>query len=543
MTTARHETRAGVKARRLALGGALSVGLAACAGVTKEGEHVGAEAEAIRPTSAATDTDATTSDSGDSTGVRSKPQPPSALPTATAKPIGTGLGSSALPPPDTFGTGYAPLVSAPAYFSTNSRGFGSLGLGWYETGNPPNAETHVYRRTYDVYGDGTGAPSLIFTLTRLPTGPVSYVDTAPAQDRLNCYQIEESAGGPCVDTPGGYSCVSSPWKCAYARANPSERVGRAQLRLRVSNAATAAAPRSRIHVQLQDPTGVAPEPTGNSTWLDSTEYDFTAGSDRAYDLELAHVSYLTDITGITISTPDSDGLCLNEIELLINNERAFFKSYGDNGTDCAWVSEGAPLKLSFADLRLDPAWQTFAPPNLLPPELGQHSSFVGFRREELIHVLDAAWGNVLKDPASGLGAAGLLDGVPTTTTRIDERTLHVEQAFTAKGGALLAHPSYDLVIHFDSTCGSAAYCIKLENLDPHADYTSWVDVIPILGVVINAIEDHLANDAIEGLVAALPTMPLPDLSVAHFCFPGDATDPKNHFSDRGFGSGSIAVCW
>jgi hypothetical protein len=42
-------------------------------------------------------------------------------------------------------------------------------------------------------------------------------------------------------------------------------------------------------------------------------------------------------------------------------------------------------------------------------------------------------------------------------------------------------------------CG-AAYCIKVENLEPHGDYTSWVDVTSLVGLVVKAVEAHAAND-------------------------------------------------
>ncbi|TRQ78189.1 hypothetical protein, partial [Salmonella enterica] len=136
--------------------------------------------------------------------------------------------------------------------------------------------------------------------------------SAPDADRKVCYLLKEKSGD-CGPSLGGPSCISTGWECVYTRAVTPHPVGRVQLRIKMSSAATAAAPGDRVEVRLQSPFlpyASLPRPRGNSTWIDSTASDFTAGFQHTYDLNLKEISDLSDITQITIATPDEDWLCI-----------------------------------------------------------------------------------------------------------------------------------------------------------------------------------------------------------------------------------------
>jgi hypothetical protein len=480
-------------------------------------------------------------------------------------PVGPKLGGGGLviadplPPPP--GPTYAPPVSAPGSFSAGGRSSSSATVGWYETGNPINPQTMLYRQQYDLDDHPVGTPKLVKTFTALPAGPVSFVDsaetsddhTAPDPDRKVCYQLQEK-NGECGPGLGGYTCLWTGWECVYTRAVTPHPVGRVQLRIKMSSAATAAAPGDRVEVRLQSPFypyASLPRPRGNSTWIDSTRTDFTAGFQHTYDLNLKEISDLSDITQITIATPDEDWLCINELELIADNTTAFRKSFGADGVNCigAWNSDaldGYVASISFGELRRSPEWQGFNPPNLTPFIPGTPHTFVGYRASELIAMLDAKWGHELRNPANDHGPGAGLRNAPTATQRINVRRLRVWTHVIAEdwenNGGVAADPEYDLVIHNDASCAPKEWCVAIEAIEGHSSSSGWWAIFPILGSLIQAGINSSANGEIAAALRAMGgnAVDAPP-SGTEYCFPGDNTE-RSFFLSDGFGAGSFTLC-
>lgn len=153
----------------------------------------------------------------------------------------------------------------------------SVSLSWTETGT--NTTTTLYRQSYALSGNAVGDPAVIATYQSLSAGAVSYTDAGTVTrfryagselqpDHQYDYQIVEQWGtSGCFYTQGGNTCASSPSRFGYTRSAFEYPAGRVQLRVKVSSVATAAAPSDHIDVSLAD---------GNSTWLDSTQSNFTA---------------------------------------------------------------------------------------------------------------------------------------------------------------------------------------------------------------------------------------------------------------------------
>jgi hypothetical protein len=489
-------------------------------------------------------------------------------PTTTATPLKPRSDwGVTVPTTGVIGPAYAPEVSLPASFAVGHRTSNTVSMGWQEVGSPTNPQTRVYRQKYDLHGNPVGPSTLIKTFDYLPKGPASFVDstantidgTGPDPDRLTCYQLVAASGDCSGYSQGGPVCVTTPPACTYTQAVVPHKVGRLQLRIKVSSASTAAAPGDRIQVRLQSPYypyAPTPFPRGNSTWLDSTQRDFVSSSNITYDLKLSRISDLSDINQITIATPDDDWLCINEVELLADNTPVFFKSFGADGVGCQGVYKsdtldiGEQLTIPFHELRQSPLWQNFNPPNLVPPQFSFSASFVGYRPNEMIQMLDSIWGDTLTNPSNGYGDdAGFIDTHWTTAFRVNSRRLHVQHHVIAKdfdsNGSIAASPSYDLVIHDGPACAPKNWCVKVENIDPNTSSSGWWAIIPLVGSGIQAYMNNEAGGELQTAIAAMGGNSLNDPPpFMAYCFPGAfPADPKNSiFFNQGFGPGSLTLC-
>jgi len=454
----------------------------------------------------------------------------------------------------------APLVYAPAYWDAGTRTATTIGVGWYEPGG--NAQTAIYRQRYDLDGVPVGPETLIKTFYGLPKGSTGFTDSpetsddgaGPETDRLTCYRLVERAGAACGQNRQK-DCISTQLACAYTQAATPHTVGRVQLRIKTSTAATAAAPGDHVEVRLQSkffPYALMPIPRKNSTWLDSTQYDFTSGSDITYDLKLGGISDLSDITQITVATPNDDGLCINELELLVDNTRAFFKSFGADGVTCEWAHKsgeigGSQVSIQFGELRRSPDWQGFNPPNLSPFS-DRYASFVGYRAPELIAQLDAVFGDALRNPANGRGDDAGFQNTHWTTTRADSRRkLHVVQHVIAQDlgwqGNVAADPSYDLVIHHDASCGNKSWCIRVENVEANSSFSGWSSLIPLIGAGIQIAVNSEADGEMQKAMTAMGGSSLNDPpNGLEYCFI-TGRGVESPFTSLGFGAGSLTLCF
>jgi hypothetical protein len=322
----------------------------------------------------------------------------------------------------------------------------------------------------------------------------------------------------------------------------------------MSSAATAAAPNDHVEVRLQSPFypyASLPRPRGNSTWIDSTGSDFTSGFEHTYDLNLKEVSDLSDINQITIATTDEDWLCINELELLADNTTVFRKSFGADGVGCigAWNSDdllnGTVASIGFAELRRSADWQAFNPPNLTPFIATPHT-FVGYRADELIAMLDSKWGHELRNPANDHGPGAGLRNMPTTTQRIDIRRMRVRSHVIAQdwegNGNVAADPEYDLVIHNDASCAPKEWCVSVEAIDGNSSSSGWWAIFPVLGSLIQAGINSSANGEIANALRAMggSSVDAPPAGT-EYCFPTEIGE-RSFFLNLGFGTGSFTLC-
>ncbi len=457
--------------------------------------------------------------------------------------------------------GWAPIpVYPPTAFQTTSTTTTSVTLSWNEHGG--NAQTILYRQLYDLAGNPSGSPQAIHTYQFLPAGPVTYVDSdttagysaqlalsggvlpgfAPIQpDRMIGYQIVEIAPGysDCEYVPGGSTCAYGSLY-AYTPSVVPWGVGRAQLRFHVADAT---AHTGSLHVRAE-------LSAWNATWLDSTQDDFTVGSDITYDLRTDYIDTRSDIMDIDLWTPDADGICIDDLELRVDNTTTFHESFAT----CRWVRNGAEeLTIPFTALRSSAEWQAYAPHEYEagPPPV----TFIGFNAEGLTSYLDAIVGDALKNaiPTTADGFDARL-GATTSISRTDATHLHVHQHLDnihvvwddIDFGTVSADPSYDLVIHHaDSIC--AGWCVDVANVSGNSSYAGWVDyILDVLTVGVIPIIKHEVNQHLESALSSF-TSSLPNPGGFGYCFvPATGTGPVAQYYDDGvatnFDEGSLTVC-
>jgi hypothetical protein len=106
------------------------------------------------------------------------------------------------------------------------------------------------------------------------------------------------------------------------------------------------------------------------------------------------------------------------------------------------------------------------------------------------------------------------------------------------------------VIHNDSSCGSNAWCIKVENASGNTSldggFIGVLGYVPFLNWAVDAIADDIANSDIEGSLAKLDHI-LQDPSTADgiplvYCFPADPGQRERSIFQGSFGAGSFSVC-
>ena len=459
------------------------------------------------------------------------------------------------------GGGYAPIPVYPARaFQASKTTPSSVTLTWNEPGG--NGQTILYRQLYDLAGNPSGSPTVIHTFTALPAGAMTFTDAntivrrfalsiggiadyGPIQpDRMIRYDIVEVASGytGCQYLPNGSTCLTSS-TMAFTPSAVAYGAGRLQLRVHVAQATAHA---SNLHVRAE-------LSAWNATWLDSTKTDFAVGSNLTYDLLTDYIGGRSDILFVDLWTPDSDGVCVDDLQLKVDDTTTFHQSFAP----CRWVGNGGELDIPFAALRSSAEWQAYAPHNYVPGS-SPPVSFIGFTGEGLTSLLDASMGSQLRNtiPTAASGPDAKL-GAATTITRTDATHLHVQQHLKNlhvewKGidfGDIDADPSYDLVIHHDQTC--AGWCVTVENAKGNSSYTGWTDyILDVLSLGVVALIHAGVNDDLESALSKTVSS-LPDPGSLGYCFqpaPIRANDPvivPLHYDDGAsapFDGGSLGVC-
>lgn len=223
-------------------------------------------------------------------------------------------------------------------------------------------------------------------------GPVSgfndVTDEGLEPDQRYCYQFVAS---------NEHGSSYSPQRCAYTEGNTGQQIYRAQLRVKTANISDAGTD-DKIRVRLNAAPGGLTVPFGNVTVMDYGQDDFERQDDFLYDLELTGIVNSSDITLLSISKNGSDGLCIESIELLLNNVSVFDQDFSNTGDKCHWIdNEGGHSNIysvSHESLRAHPGWQGLGPTIQLSIDRDEIESRIeGLIGHLFSSIDDAKWGD------------------------------------------------------------------------------------------------------------------------------------------------------
>ncbi|MCZ6655520.1 MAG: hypothetical protein O7D91_21135 [Planctomycetota bacterium] len=220
----------------------------------------------------------------------------------------------------------------------------SISLRWHDRSGI-EAGTRVRRR------EATGGWVNVDELGPL-SGFQDWTNTGLSPDSLYCYQFIAF---------NEYGDSYSPQACAYTRGAEEDVIFRAQLVVKTADVSDAGTD-DDVRVRLNSPPGTF-SPSGNVTDVDYGRDDFERGDSFIYDLELTGLTRLTDVTLINLSKTGSNGWCVEELSLLINNESVYSESFGPTNETCLWLDNSGPYSRNHSifheKLRDHVLWQNF----------------------------------------------------------------------------------------------------------------------------------------------------------------------------------------
>jgi hypothetical protein len=456
-----------------------------------------------------------------------------------------------------FGRTVTPRVLATA-INPAVPGTASFMLGWQSTGSP--LQVFIYRQTWTLGATDTkeftpGPVTPIASLGTLPNGYQTWSDPAPALNTRNCYFVKAGDG-----TYWSYSNTD----CGYAPdPDHPHAVGKVAIRVKLSTASTAVTS-SNVRVRLD--YGVPGSSAGIvHTWLDAQDTPFyTPGGEATFMLRTPEIRDLSDMTMIRVEVPGNDGLCLNQLELIVDDATAFLKTSpgtqqcgNGNPFEWAWHSgyiDGTAVDIPFQELRNSSTWKGFSPfvfPGTVSASRPDGSSFVGYTPPEFRKKIDGITAHNLKDDGTYTGSSRRFrngNNDVTSITWVNERTVRVQQHLRlADGGGCTvdAHPVFNLTIHplnangdpFDGTNGSIESTkITSDLLTPGIDQGGYCQLIPGVNAYIQLYA--IVEFGKEFSSAGSTDAGKPPANM-RFCFPNVGL--SRPFTD--FDNGGLSLCF
>ncbi len=188
------------------------------------------------------------------------------------------------------------------------------------------------------------------------TGFHDIIDEGLDPDQRYCYQLVAT---------NEHGSSYSPQRCAYTNGSEEEKIFRAQLRIKTANISNADTD-DKVRVRLNAAPGGLTVPMGNVTVMDYGQNDFERGDLFSYDLELSGITNLTDVTMFSISKSGSNGLCMESIELLLNNHSVYVDDFSNEANKCHWLDNEDGKSNTYTvfheSLRSSPGWLNFQTP-------------------------------------------------------------------------------------------------------------------------------------------------------------------------------------
>jgi hypothetical protein len=352
------------------------------------------------------------------------------------------------------------------------------------------------RRTGASWGFATsGTPTVDETRT--------YKDSGKGHDERWCYRLQATNAAGTAISNEACGLTETPDDRV-----PNPRVHRLQLLVKVAGFSDAGTENMiTAHLSTMTVPGVhfnalnpAPRLEGDD-WIDS----FASGREFTYELELRQVQRVRDISEIRIHNSGDDALCIERLELLVNDTPAFEKFFGPTPSTAACIetqygsSHGPTLLVAFDELRASPDFTSF-----VSPELDLNTGII--RRDEIERRVEAVVGNFIwADERVWWG--DFHGDRAVEASFVDPQTLHFDLDLQGDGFFSNFEIDLDLDVRvgIGVTEGGFGLAFDVIDVETSAAYPFWSEVIGYsLGIVVGTgvydvewLIERLVEDAIE----------------------------------------------
>lgn len=272
-----------------------------------------------------------------------------------------------------------PSLSGP---SLPSRTANSITVNW--TYSPQPGESYQLQYYSGAWVGVTGLSS-----------PAVFVHSGLQPDTKYCYRVQASGGD--------WGTRTSSSNCKYTTDGTGQKVWRIQAEFHTANVEDAG---------TDDSISVVLNETGNNkTWVDYGRDDFERADTFTYDLNLDKIDLRADINRIRLEKTGTNGWCLRDFRLLVNEVTVYTESFQSESGGCHWIDgdDGhTPFyEVSHATIRANSAWQAYAEPARVGLDLSAYPQVTATLRVpqaetesriesmigHLIHGTEAHWGD------------------------------------------------------------------------------------------------------------------------------------------------------
>ena len=232
---------------------------------------------------------------------------------------------------------------------------------------------------------------------------------------------------------------------------------------------------SKNHAGTNDPVYVKLKSSAGKYYMDYGRNDFERNYAHNYDLVISGMTELRDIQQLQIGKEGNDGLCIEKVELFINNnELMFSKNFGNS--NCHWLDNDnghtRTITFDYDDLRSGGNWSVDL------EDLNYPSTFTAETMESMVESIvgDQLQKTDFSDIASGLevkwgykrGSEYVSIARKNDSTQRVDLDLKLIYNYTFLGMARTAKFELDLDMDFKYACESNALKMKVQNISTDA---------------------------------------------------------------------------
>lgn len=347
-------------------------------------------------------------------------------------------------------------------------------------------------------------------LTTLAMSGAMFEHTGLQPDTLHCYRVKVTAStGVRESSPG----------CRYTTDGTTREVSRVQIELHTGTVDDAETD-DDIQIVLTDPTNGG----WNYTWIDYGRDDFEQGDTFKYDLNLDGVPRLSDISRIKILKSGTDGWCLSDFRLLVNEVPAFAQDFHQMPGGCRWIDgddgHQPTLEVAHDPIRAHVLWQTYTtPPRVVINPIGfpQITATLKVPRAETEERLEGMIGHVLYGKElhwGGLNGRGYVEAERAAGAG----RLALDLDLEVSSWWFDPEADLDLNLHYDPKCSAdqtqAIVDISTENLVVDVDYNWFTDLLSTVfpgctfAQCVGRLEDYIAEKIKKGFDPIVKTVTL-----------------------------------